>query len=752
MIHDELEREIHLKDYLRVISKRRWTILAVFLIVVVMVTIYSFKMKPIYRATTKVLIEKENPKVVSFEEVMTLDRAATDYYQTQYKMMQSRSLANKVIKKLNLKNNPDFSPQEKKGFSIRGLLSSAVKGILNLFKSEEQKYLESADLKESKEESMLVDRFLAGLRIDPIRNSRLVDMSYEGHHPVLITKITNAISEAYIEKNLEVKYFASSEAKQWLDKQIKDQKKKLEESQMALQRYKEKNKIVSIGGREDIVVQRLTELSSDATRVEAERIEKETLYTELKRYANQPEKIETLPVIINNPLIQDLKADYVKLQRELSDLSKRYKPKHPKMIRLKSEMRVLYSKLVQEIKKLASSIETEYRILLSKERTLKKAFEDQKGHALNLDEKAIRYGILKREVDTDKEIYNTLLSRFKETSLTRELTAGNIRIVDRAEVPRFPVKPKKKLNILLAMIVGLSMGTGLAFFFEYLDHTISSPDDIEDYLRIPYLGGIERFSETLPDGIEKELFTLYDPKSTLTEAMKSIRTNVTMMRDGGLQRTILITSIVPREGKSTISANLAIVLAQTKKSVLLIDTDIRKPRIHTIFDLQPSPGLSDILQNKTTEAVIQHSPVENLKIMTSGNVSDNPSELLGSKKMWLLMEVLKKKYDYVLIDSPSIMVVTDPVILAKNTDDILIVIKKGEIARDVVRRTIGQLALADQGNNNSVKEKALLYNRVNIDFSSKILGAVLNQIDYKRDSYYYHYNRYYKDYYSDKRA
>lgn len=752
MANGNFEKEIHLKDYLRVIIKRKWIILTFFLVIVITVTIHSFKMKPVYEATARVLIEKEEPKVVSIEQVMTFNKIEEDYYQTQYKIIQSRSVAKSVIKKLDLKNNQDFLPLKKNDFSMMRYISSSINSVINqLTKTKRKEDNEKADLKESKEESGLIDYFLSDLKVNPIRNSRLVDISYEGHNPLLITRITNAVAEAYINHNLEVQFYASEEAKEWLKKRLDEQKEKLEESQRAFQEYKEKNNIVSIKGRENLVMQRLTELSTAFTKAKADRIEKETLYLQFKNYAGNLNKVETLPVIVENRLIQNLKEDYVKLQREFSELSKKYKEKHPKMIRLKSQMEIMENRVRDEINKVASSIETEYKVLLSREQSLKKALDEQQKEALELNQKAIQYGILEREVETNQQIYNTLLNRLKETTLTGELKTGNIRIVDRAEIPRFPAKPNKKLNILLAVVVGLTMGTGLAFFFEYLDDTINSSDDIEDYLKIPYLGGIEKLSEKSANG-EKELFALNEPQSSITEAIKSVRTNISMLKESS-RRSILITSTGPNEGKTVIASNLAIVLAQTGKEVLLIDADIRKPNIHKIFNLKLSPGLSEILQGENRiEPLIQATSIKNLNVITSGDIPENPSELLSSRRIKMMIEVLKKKFDYILVDSPPIMVVTDPVILANEIDDVLLVIKKGEISRKIIEKALEHMSFADQKTEDIHKEKAFLYNRVNMDFSSKIIGAVLNQIDYKQDYYYHQYHRYYKDYYSEKRV
>lgn len=292
MIPEHIEKEILLRDYLRVIKKRQWIIITFFLIVVITVTIHSFKMKPVYQTTAKVLIEREEPKVISIEEVLALnlDRKEQDYYQTQYKIIESRSLANKVLKKLNLKNNKDFLPPKKDDFSIIRYLSSALNTAVSKLKREEKEYSEKAELTESKEESRLIDYFLSKLNVNPIRNSRLVDIGYEGHNPLLITKITNTLAEAYIQKNLEVKFYASEEAKEWLSERLQEQENKLDESQRAFQKYKEENNIISIKGKENLVTQKLTELGTAFIEAKSERIGKETMYFQLKKYGNYLEK------------------------------------------------------------------------------------------------------------------------------------------------------------------------------------------------------------------------------------------------------------------------------------------------------------------------------------------------------------------------------------------------------------------------------------------------------------------------------
>lgn len=733
------EEEIHLRDYLKVIQKRKWTVISFFVILVTTVTISTFKMRPIYRSTVQILIEKENPNIVEFRQVMEVNAVDLDYYQTQYKMLESRSLARQVIDSLHLQDHPEFSPKPGEDWSLTALLSGLFSDLLSSLepaKPHPGGEAAAASIRDSR----LINSFLGKLKVEPIRNSRLVNMSYQGYDPALITDIANTLARLYIEQNLQHKFSASQEATGWLSGELVNLKKKVEVSQVALQRYKAQHSIISLtpleegaqGGKENVMAQKLAELTSELTKSRTERIGLETLYHQVQALSSRPEMVESVPTVTGNSLIKDLKGQYVKLLGESSELSKKYGEKHPRMIQLDTELETIKEKIALEVKKIAKGIEIEYQVARSRENTLRQALEDQKREAMDLNQKAIEYSVLRREADSNQQLYDSLLKRMKEATLTTELKSSNIRVIDPAEIPETPIKPKKKLNLLLALITGLMLGVGLAFFFEYLDNTVKTPEEVERYLGLPFLGPVGRFRMEEGRASGNELIVLEQPKSNVAEGLRNIRTNLLFSSPEAARKALMITSTATSEGKTVLAANLAVVLAQTGKRVLLIDADLRKPRINRVFHIDREPGLSNLLIGEATlDSVLRETEVENLRVIPAGPIPPNPSELLGLPTLERLLQEAWEKFDLILFDSPPVMSVTDPLVLASRLDGVILVVKGGYTPRDPIRRVISQLS----------------------DVNAKMLGVVLNNVDFRKERYYYqYYYRYYYSYYGEDGA
>lgn len=732
------QEDTHLTNYIRIIRKRQWIIITFFVIVVVSVTISSFLQTPVYKSTTRILIEKETPNVLSFKEVLALDTSDTDYYQTQYTILRSRTLAKEVLQRLGMMEQA--MQEQSQGFSLRGML----RGILNVVLL--RKPL-SEEAKVRAREQQAIDNFLNNvITIEPIKGSRLVDVGAYSPDPELTAHIANTLVEVYIEQNLEAKLSASKDAGGWLAKQLNISQKKIAESETEFQRYKEEHAIISLEDRQKMITQKLSELNTAVNNARIKRIAAETQYKQIQEYLNTDanaldsaaiEKLESISLVINNPLIQRLKVELSTLGGELSELLKKFRGKHPNVIALRSQISSVQDRINAEIRMIMTSINNEYELALAQEEELKAALEEQKHEALELDQKAIQYGILDREVESNKRIYNELLQRTKETSVTEQLETSNIRIIDRAVIPNYPVAPRKKLNIFLAMIVGSVMGTALAFFFEYLDNSIKAPEDIKQYLDIPFLGFIpkvssENASPQSQRAIKHTADTIValEPKSTVSEAYRSLRTNVmfSSLEHGPI---LLVTSAGPTEGKSITVANLGITMAQSGSKTLIIDCDLRKPRMHRIFNIPATgKGFTDMIANfgmNGNRVAVKRTRIQNLDLIPCGKIPPNPSELLSSERTRMLLEALGKKYDKILLDSPPVNVVTDPVILSQIAGGVIVIIRAGETRRDVVRRARDQL----------------------LDVGATILGGVLNSVDIEKDNYYY-YSYYYNYYYQEK--
>jgi polysaccharide biosynthesis transport protein len=728
------EKEVHLRDYWKVIQKRKWIVIAFFLIVLTATAVGTFTMEPVYRGTATIQISKENPNIVDFKEVLVLDAMEMDYYQTQYKILESRTLARRVIQALKLSENPEFQPKPQTAFqkwqsdlwaSVSGFFGPGLRG---------KKASQNASPNASKDgkENRLVSHFLAQLKIEPIRNSRLVKVHYDSNSPEFSAQVSNSLAAAYIQQNLENRFVSTEQAREWLGKQLEDLKAKVERADEDLQAFGSRHDIISLDEKENVTMQRLAELNETLTKAEAERMAKEALYKQ-----TQARSFDSFPAILENKLIQDLKQSYIQLEAQYMKLLETFKPEYPEMVRLKNQMEVLQKRLGSEIDKMVQGIRSDYESSLRKEALLRQAFQQQKAKALEMKEKGIQYNILKREADTNRELYKGLLMRMKEAGVSAGITASNIQIVDSAELPRSPYKPNKTQNLLLAAVVGLFLGVGLAFFFEYLDNTIKTPEDLEQWARLPSFGMVPEISS---NGGRKrvgkeascpvELITYGHPKSMLSEAYRSIRTSILLSSSEKPPKKIAVTSPNPGEGKTTTVINTAIALSQTGARVLVIDADMRKPRIHKIFNHENGMGLSNFLSGHgDLESIIKNSEVPNLFYIPAGPIPPNPSELLGSNLFKKMLGVLETRFDHILVDSPPVLGFADAVILSSSVNGVILTVLGGKTPRETLQRA----------------KEALQQTQ------TKILGVVINRVDIRRSDYGYYYYQYHSYYGEEER-
>lgn len=720
------EREVNLRDYWKVIRKRQWIILAFFLIAIITTAIGTFTMQPIYRGTTTIQINKENPQIVDFKELFAVNRMDMDYYQTQYKLLESRSLARRVISSLKLSEHQEFLPQPETLF--QKWKSSILSPIRNLFASPRPR----KDSLESDKETPLVNAFLSKLRIEPIRNSRLVRIHFDSNFPDLSSQVPNTLAAAYMQQNLETRFIATQQAKEWLTSQLDDLKAKVERADEALHAFGSKHDILSLEEKENVTILRLTELNTALTKAESERMAKEALYKQMK-----DGNFDSIPSILENKLIMDLKQAYIQLEGQYMKLSESFKPEYPEMVRLQSQMQTIQKRLDAEIKKINTGIKNDYESSLRRESLLRDAFENQKVRAQEMKERAIQYNILKREADTNRELYKGLLQRMKEAGVSAGIMASNIQIVDQAEFPEKPYKPDKRNNLLLGAVVGLFLGVGLAFFFEFLDNTIKSSEDVEQLIRLPSFGMVPEISNDRRRRAENgrpypvELITFGHPKSMLSEAYRNIRTSILLSFSEKPPKKIAISSPNPAEGKTTTVINTGIALSQTGARVLIIDADMRKPKIHKVFDEENGSGLSNFLSGHAElESIIKKTEIPNLYYIPSGPLPPNPSELIGSNIFKNMMESLGKTFDYLVIDTPPVLGFADSVILSTSVDGVILVVLSGKTPREALQRA-----------------KEILY-----QINAKILGVVINRVDIQRSDYgyyYYEYQHYYRE--EDKR-
>lgn len=729
------DQSFHFRAYLAVLKKRLWMVITIPVVLLFITTVVTLQTEKTYRANVQVLLEQESSRIVNLDEVLSVESSKVDYYQTQYKIMASRSLAERVIRQLNLVDSPEFVDRGSMLSWIPGPsdVIDFVVGLLPIEKEEKAQEEQSSESREVK----LIGRYLDRLTITPIQRSRLVTVSFDAYAPKMAAAIANAHVKAYIDRRLEIKFAASKEAVDWLGQKLAALKTGLERSEKALQEFQEKENIVALenfmttrgASEENILAQRLAELTSARSHARTQVIELETSFQQLQRLSRQPGMIESLPQVMDNALIQTFKGRLVELTREYSELKQKYGKKHPRMVALQKEIEVIRSRIASEIKKITNSVGIKYRAALTKLKSLDRALEAAKKDSLVLSKQAARYRYLRREVETNRELYTMVLQRAKETDLTSGIQSTNVHVVDAAEVPRGAHSPKLNRRLALALLAGLMLSIGLAFLLEYMDNTLHNGGDVRKHLGLPMLGTVGYHASRNGAKAEpgSELIVINDGRSDFAEGLRNVRTNISFsLLEPGAQQ-IVITSPVPGDGKTRIVANLAAVTAQTGKRVILVDADLRRPRTHRIFGIHSKPGLTNLVagQVELADVLIDVEP-QGLSIIPAGSIPPNPSELLSSERCCQVLAGLKEHADLVFIDTPPTLSFADPAIVAGASDAVILVTRASMTTIDAAREAVESLQ----------------------DVNANVLGLILNWQDKRKEKSYYRYHRYYNKSYS----
>jgi polysaccharide biosynthesis transport protein len=737
--HPVLE-EKHVMDYVRVVYKRRWIAIPVFLFVFVVGTVNALRQIPIYQAHVQLLIESDTPKVARLDQMFQSENAWDDEFrQTQFRILQSRTLAKRTIDGMKLWDEPTLGrgPAPKPAISFTALAWSALYSAIDLAKSpftgneptpapeRPMPTEEIARKAETAKQSSRIDEFLGSVSILPVRNSRIVEVRYSSTDPEFASDAANALVKTYIQQNMESKFTTSKDAADFLSEKLGEQRKALEASEAALQAYKEKNGTVSVAdSASNIVVQRLSDLNTALTKAKTDRINKEALYNQLKS-AEGSGALETYPAVITNEYIQKVKADLSELQKQQAQLAQRYDVRHPEMIKMRGAIESADAKLKGELAKVVESVKNEYQAALSQERSLQEALNSQKTEALSYNRKGIEYGVLTREVESNKQIYESLMQRTKETGISSDLRASNVRVVDPAEVPRSPISPNIQRDVMVSMATSLALAIGLAFGVERLDNRIRTPQEMKAHVGIPFLGMVPATAKH--KGSPNPLVT-NGASPNFIEAIKTVRTNVLFSTAEDGLKTLVVTSAGPSEGKSIVAANLALSLAQAGQRVLLIDADMRRPRVHEIFDVAQEPGLSNVLTaNAKITETIHKSGTPGLWLLSSGHIPPNPAELLGSRRFLDLIGSLEEHFDWAIVDTPPVLAVADSTIAANEASGVLFVVGADKTTRHAARAALEQLDAA----------------------KGHLIGAVLNNAAITKHPYYYqgYYRKEYAKYY-----
>lgn len=699
-MQDHQGQGIDLRDYIRVLRKRKTTVLSFLALTFFTVIIATFTTTPYYTASSQVLIEK-NYASGSLENSNPYASYDPDFLTTQFEIIRSSNVAHRVVKNLQLdikykhyflQDNEEgtfsFLSNLKKGMKsfFSGLLFSKTPGEPVGNKSAQDSLPVTA---EPMTDADIIAAVIQGnLAIIPVINTKTVRITYSDKNPAMAKIVVDAVVQAYMDEILEIKLANSNYSLQWMTSKASEEGKKLEKSELALQKYMRDNDLVTTENKLAVYPEKLAEFSSQLSKAQAEQKDIESLNARIKSSGSNYQNIETIPIFADNKVLQSLREKIFVAEQNIKDLSKKYGEKHPSMVNAKSERDLLLKEKQFEINRIIEATRNSYDLAKSKEENLKQLLADAKQTMLDVNERFTQYSIMKREVDINRVLYDTLTANIKKSTVTEQSQEIKIWVVQKAELPLSPSKPRKKHNLALGLILGLFGGIGLALFIEYLDNTVKDSKTLERKFGLTVLGSVEEITEKTE---KVETFLLNNPLSPFAESYRLIRSSLLLSSPDHPPRTILITSMSPQEGKTATTANLARILSQNNQKVLIIDCDMRRPRIHSLFAVSNSYGLSNYLTGITEENLVKSIEGENISIITSGSIPPNPAELLHSTRMQLLIDDMLKIFDFIIIDSPPVQSVTDSLALSRLVEGTLLVTRAGKTTYDMLESGLKKL-------------------------------------------------------------
>jgi capsular exopolysaccharide synthesis family protein len=676
--------KIDLLEYWRILVKRRWTVLATVAMVIVIALVSTLLMTPIYRSVATLQIERNAAQVVQVGGVNNeAAEYGNDFQETQIGLLKTRALAQRVVSQLGLADSRELdrlwpgSPWEK----LANLFSGRPDAAPGAVTSTADQKASSARLKKVTED------FESGFSVETSKNSQLVAINYDSPSPEFSQRAANAIAEAFIASNLERRFDSTSYAKSYLEDRLQELKLKLEDSERKLVEFAQKEQIVNSGDESgaSLSQQNLGSLNEAYAKAKADRIAAEARWKQAQSMHGSGLQNSAGA----DPMIATLQASKGTLMLEYQEKLRLYKPDYPAMQDLKSQIDEVTKQIAAEEGNMRSGIRAEYQAALQQEQMLAEQINGLKGEVLDLQSRSIQYNIYKREVDTNRQLYDGLLQRYKEIGVASGVSANNISIVDRAE-PGFKYRPKLQLNLAIALLIGLLLGVALALAFEYLDDTIKRPEDIEKLLGLPVLGAVPMLKAP-----QTPKSAIADLRSAFSESYRSLRTALQFSTDRGAPRSLLVTSAMPSEGKSTTAFVLGQFYAQLGKRVLIVDCDLRNPSLHRSLGVDNSEGLSNYLAGalKPTD-LIRPTEIEGLMYMPSGPLPPNPAELLMGSKMLSLITVASEKFDLLILDGPPVMGLADAPILANLAQGTLLVVQAGSTRVAIIKNALKRLNAA----------------------------------------------------------
>lgn len=712
------DETIDLRRYIAVINQAKWRILLLATLITIFAIIIALNMRAIYSSRATLLIEAQQAKAVKIEEVYGMNSAQQEYYLTQFEILKSRSIAETVIDKLGLASHPEFHGPP----SLLDKLKTQLP-FLSMGNSGTDPQRERASEREK-----LIDAFTDRLSIEPVRKTQLVNISFEAFDPELAAQVANAVGDAYIDSQLEAKMGITQKANAWLGGRLGELRLKLDESEKALQEFRVREGLIDVSGVRSLGSQELERLGQEITQARAKKAQIDSFVRVVNQYgANNIERLESLPEITTHAGIQGVKMELVQAERKVSELSKTFGPKHPKLIAVKSELATVQDNLRSQIKQLVEGMKDEADTVSQNLAALEAEMNKSKGLYQDLSGKEAEYQRLQREVETNRQLFDTFMARQKETEVASDFNSAIARFTDRAMPSSEPVKPKRRVIVLVAFVSALLFGVVIAFVQDSLNDTIKTTQDIELQLQQRALGMVPHIPGKIALAEINKLFFSTEQRQ-FSESIRSIRTSVSLL---GIERPIqvmAVTSSVPEEGKSTVSCNMAFAMSQLDK-VLIIDADMRKPTVAKRFALPAfQVGLANYLAGtEDLNDCIVTDEQSGVDIMAAGTIPLNPLELLSSPRLQELLTLLRGRYQRIIIDTPPVQAVSDALVISQFVDAVLMVVKADQTRSGLVKHSLSSL----------------------INAHARVLGVVLNDLDLSKAEKYYGGYGYYQ-YYAEK--
>jgi capsular exopolysaccharide synthesis family protein len=719
---------IDIGQYWITIKRYFWRILGLAFFLTLLVSLFVLSMTPRYVATVSLLIEAEQANVLSIEEVYGLDSSRKEYFETQYQILRSRQIANRVVTELSLQEHPLFDKDNiisNQSVFISGIeaLKSSLKSILPFLPQSPRKSLSEVAV-EQQNRMFAASLLMENVLISPVKNTQVVEISYESEDPALSAQIANTFADVYIENYLEAKLDMTTKATSWLNESLQGLRLKLDSAERKLSDFYEREQLVDIDGVVGLASEQLQQLSDQLTDAQVLLQRNKAIYEQVNQLGVSQEELNSLPEVLNHPSIQTIKREEVLAQSKVSELREVYGPKHPKMIAATAELESIEQSTQKQIATLIAGINNEYRNVQSRVAKLSIDVEQAKAEFRKLSSLENQRKALQREVDTNQQLYNSFFTRLKETDQLGGFESANARVLDAALPPIQAAKPKKAIIIGAAFVLSIILGISLALALEALNAGIRSVEDVEKKLGQRMLGIIPWQEHKRSQNLALRHF--FDPQHHLfSESVRTLRTSLQLSNLDKPSQTILVTSSVPKEGKSTVSINLAFAMGQLSK-VLLLDTDLRRPTLATQFDLPGfQPGLSNLVAGThSIDECIVKDEAAGIDLICAGTLPPNPQEMLASDKFKQLVSVLKTMYDFIIVDSAPTQAVSDSVVVSKLCDSVIYVVRADSTHHKVINAGLSRF----------------------MQIGHRVDGVVLNQVDLNKAKKTGEYSGFYDQY------